>query len=178
MNIRHSVTVLCALFTLGLANAQIADPPPVQQKDLTDTIATSESLKTFALVIELAEIKGTLKQKSETDPGFTVFAPTEAAFQKLPKTVLDKLLEDKALLKEVLLYHVLAGKSASTDFQPDKKLKTIQAEEITIRVEDGVTWVNAGKVVAPDIRTTNGLIHQIDTVLIPKSVAEKLGIGI
>lgn len=174
---RPTIATLCAFMAMGIANAQVQDPPPVQEKDIFDTIAITESLKTFSQVIELADVKTVLKSKGTLDAGYTVFAPTEAAFQRLPKPILEKLMEDKSLLKEVIQFHVLSGKSASVDLLPDKKLKTLQNEELTIKVEDGTTWVNAAKVLSTDTRATNGIIHQIDTVLIPPTVAKKLGIG-
>ncbi len=179
MTIKTIVVALCAFMALGPATAQVQDPPPppVQEKDIFDTAATSESLKTFSQVVELAGLKETLKSKGEKEQGYTVFAPTEAAFQRLPKPVLDKLLEDKALLKQVLQYHMLVGKSAGTDLENGKKLKTLQTEELTVKVEDGTTWINGAKLVGTDTKATNGLVHQIDIVLIPPSLVEKLAPG-
>lgn len=174
---RQTIATLCGFMAMGIATAQVQDPPPVQEKDIFDTVAITAPLKTFAQVIELADVKTTLKSKGTLDAGYTVFAPTEAAFQRLPKPILEKLMEDKALLKEVLQFHIVSGKSAAVDLQPHKKLKTLQNEELTVKVEAGTTWVNAAKVIATDSRASNGLIHQIDSVLIPPAVAKKLGIG-
>lgn len=179
MTIRPIIAAFCALMALGPATAQVQDPPPppVQEKDIFDTAVATESLKTFSQVVEMAGLKDTLKSKGEKEQGYTVFAPTEAAFSKLPKPVLEKLLEDKALLKQVLQYHVLAGRSVATDLENGKKLKTMQNDELTVKVEDGTTWINGAKVVAADTLAINGIVHQIDIVLIPPSLAARLGVG-
>jgi uncharacterized surface protein with fasciclin (FAS1) repeats len=182
MTTKPIVAALFAFLAIGVATSTQAQetappPPPIQEKDIFDTAAGSEKIKTFSQVAELAGLKEILKGKGEKEQGFTVFAPTEEAFQKLPKPVLDKLLADKKLLKEVLQYHVLSGKTAAADLDPTKGLKSLQGESLTVKVEDGVTWINGAKVVATDAKASNGLIHQIDIVLIPPAVAQKLGIG-
>jgi len=182
MTTKPIVAAFCALLALGIASSIQAQetappPPPVQDKDIFDSAVANEKTKTFSQVVELAGLKEILKGKGDKEQGYTVFVPTEEAFAKLPKPVLDKLLADKKLLKEVLQYHVLAGKTAAADLQPGKEIKSLQGEALTVKVEDGVTWINGAKITTSDTKASNGLIHQIDIVLIPPAVAQKLGIG-
>jgi uncharacterized surface protein with fasciclin (FAS1) repeats len=97
---------------------------------------------------------------------FTVFAPTDAAFAKVPKATLDGLLADKAALTKVLTYHVVAGKVMAADVKAGH-VKTVQGTDLAMVTEGGVT-VNGAKVVAADVAASNGVIHAIDTVLMPK----------
>jgi uncharacterized surface protein with fasciclin (FAS1) repeats len=98
---------------------------------------------------------------------FTVFAPTDDAFAKIPKDQLEALLANKTQLTAVLTYHVVAGKVMSTDPTNDMAVKTMQGENVTITLDDGGAMVNGAKVVQADIVCTNGVIHAIDTVLMP-----------
>lgn len=173
---RHLVlTSLLAALALG-AIAQDPPPPP-EKKDIFDTLQANERAKTAYQYIEVGELKATLKGKGKNDLGYTVFVPTEEAFAKLPKPVTDKLIADKKLLQQVLLYHVVEGKLKSADLPVGKTLKTNQGETIALKLEEGNTLVNGAKIVAPDTEASNGQIHFIDVVLIPPSVATKLGIG-
>ena len=134
----------------------------VQAKDIVDTAVGAGTFKTLATALQAAGLVETLK-----GPGpFTVFAPTDAAFAKVPKAQLDALLADKAKLAQVLTYHVVAGKVMAADVKAGK-VKTVQGSELTIGTTGGVTVDNA-KVVAADIVADNGVIHVIDTVVMPK----------
>ena len=134
----------------------------VQAKDIVDTAVAAGSFKTLATALQAAGLVDTLK-----GPGpFTVFAPTDAAFAKVPKATLDALLADKAKLTAVLTYHVVAGKVMAADVKAGK-VKTVQGQELTIGTMGGVT-VNGAKVTQTDIVADNGVIHVIDTVLLPK----------
>jgi uncharacterized surface protein with fasciclin (FAS1) repeats len=97
---------------------------------------------------------------------FTVFAPTDEAFAKIPKADLEALLKDKAKLKAVLTYHVVAGKVMAADVKAGK-VKTVQGSELTVSTSSGVMVDNA-KVIKTDIVADNGVIHVIDTVIMPK----------
>jgi len=97
---------------------------------------------------------------------FTVFAPTDTAFAKIPKADLDAMLKNKAKLKSVLTYHVVSGKVLSTDLK-DGSVKTVQGSDVMVSTMGGVK-VNDAKVVTADIAASNGVIHAIDTVLMPK----------
>ena len=133
-----------------------------QAADVVDTAVGAGNFKTLVTAIKAAGLVDTLK-----GPGpFTVFAPTDEAFAKIPKADLDKLLADKAKLKSVLTYHVVSGKVMSTDIKPGK-VKTVQGSDVTLSTTGGV-MVNNAKVVAADVPASNGVIHAIDTVLMPK----------
>lgn len=133
-----------------------------QAKDIVDTAVSAGSFKTLATALGAAGLVDTLKGKGP----FTVFAPTDEAFAKIPKADLDALLKDKAKLTAVLTYHVVSGKVMAADVKAGK-VKTVQGSELTVTTAGGVMVDNA-KVVKTDIVADNGVIHVIDTVVIPK----------
>ena len=146
--------IALAAFTLAAAGAQA--------KDIVDTAVAAGNFKTLATALQAAGLVDTLK-----GPGpFTVFAPTDAAFAKIPKADLDALLKDKAKLTAVLTYHVVPGKVMAKDVKPGK-VKTVQGGELTVSTRGGVMVDNA-KVTATDIAADNGVIHVIDSVVMPK----------
>jgi uncharacterized surface protein with fasciclin (FAS1) repeats len=131
-------------------------------KDIVDTAVAAGQFKTLATALQAAGLVETLKGKGP----FTVFAPTDEAFAKIPKADLDALLKDKAKLTAVLTYHVVPGKVMAKDVKAGK-VKTVQGSELTVATMGGVTVDNA-KVIKTDIGATNGVIHVIDTVVLPK----------
>ena len=133
-------------------------------KDIVDTAVAAGSFKTLAKALGEAGLVATLK-----GPGpFTVFAPTDEAFAKLPAGALDKLLADKEKLKAVLLYHVVAGKVTAKDLVKLTSVKTLQGGSLTIAVKGDKVMVDGATVVKADVMASNGVIHVIDTVLMPK----------
>jgi uncharacterized surface protein with fasciclin (FAS1) repeats len=131
-------------------------------QDIVDTAVKAGSFKTLVAAVQAAGLVDTLK-----GPGpFTVFAPSDEAFAKIPKATLDALLKDKAALTKVLTYHVVPGKVMAKDVKAGK-VKTVQGQEITLKTEGGV-MVDGAKVVATDVAASNGVIHVIDTVIMPK----------
>ncbi len=133
-----------------------------QAADIVDTAVAAGNFKTLVTALKEAGLVETLK-----GPGpFTVFAPTDEAFAKIPKADLDTLLANKKKLKSVLTYHVVSGKVMSADIKPGK-VKTVQGEQVTFSTKGGV-MVDKAKVVAADVAADNGVIHAIDTVLMPK----------
>ncbi|MBK6788209.1 MAG: fasciclin domain-containing protein [Betaproteobacteria bacterium] len=133
-----------------------------QAKDIVDTAVAAGNFKTLATALQAAGLVDTLK-----GPGpFTVFAPTDAAFAKIPKADLDALLKDKAKLTAVLTYHVVPGKVMAADVKAGP-VKTVQGGSLTVATMGGVT-VNQAKVTATDIVADNGVIHVIDSVVMPK----------
>ena len=132
-----------------------------QAKDIVDTAVGAGNFKTLATALGAAGLIDTLKGKGP----FTVFAPTDEAFAKIPKADLDALLKDKAKLTSVLTYHVVAGKVLAKDIKPGK-VKTVQGSELTLATTGGVT-VDGAKVTAANVMADNGVIHVIDTVLLP-----------
>ena len=141
-----------------LATAALA----AQAADIVDTAVAAGSFKTLAAALQAADLVGTLKGKGP----FTVFAPTDEAFAKVPKADLDALLKDKAKLTAVLTYHVVPGKVMAKDIKAGS-VKTVQGGNVTLATRGGV-MVNNAKVVSADVAADNGVIHVIDTVLMPK----------
>jgi uncharacterized surface protein with fasciclin (FAS1) repeats len=146
------IAAAIALSTLGSVHA----------KDIVDTAVAAGSFKTLATALQAAGLVDTLKGKGP----FTVFAPTDEAFAKVPKADLDALLKDKAKLTAVLTYHVVPGKVMAADVKAGK-VKTVQGSEITVTTAGGVK-VDAANVVKTDIAADNGVIHVIDSVIMPK----------
>lgn len=134
----------------------------VQAADIVDTAVAAGSFKTLATALGAAGLVETLKGKGP----FTVFAPTDEAFAKIPKADLDALLKDKAKLTAVLTYHVVPGKVMAKDVKAGQ-VKTVQGSSITVSTTSGV-MVDKAKVVKTDIVADNGVIHVIDSVIMPK----------
>jgi uncharacterized surface protein with fasciclin (FAS1) repeats len=135
----------------------------VQAANIVNATIDAGNFKTLVTALKAADLVDTLK-----GPGpFTVFAPTDEAFAKLPKAKLDALLKDKAQLTKVLTYHVVAGKVMATDVKPGK-VKTLQGENIMVSDKNGMLKIDNAKIVKADIQADNGVIHVIDTVLMPK----------
>jgi uncharacterized surface protein with fasciclin (FAS1) repeats len=130
--------------------------------DIVDTAVKAGNFKTLVAAVQAAGLVDTLKGKGP----FTVFAPTDEAFAKIPKETLDGLLKDKAALTKILTYHVVSGKVMAKDVKAGA-VKTVQGQNITLATTGGVT-VNGAKVVAADVAASNGVIHAIDTVIMPK----------
>ena len=147
---------------LLIASALTVVAVGVHAKDIVDTAVAAGNFKTLAAALKAADLVPTLKGKGP----FTVFAPTDEAFAKIPKADLDALLKDKAKLKAVLTYHVVSGKVMSTDLKAGD-VKTVQGSNVMITTAGGA-MVNGAKVVAADVAADNGVIHAIDTVLMPK----------
>ena len=147
--------LIASILTFGISLS-------VQAKDIVDTAVAAGSFKTLATALGAAGLVDTLKGKGP----FTVFAPNDAAFAKIPKADLDALLKDKAKLTAVLTYHVVPGKVMAADVKAGK-VKTVQGSELTITTSKGVMVDNA-KVIKTDIVADNSVIHVIDTVLMPK----------
>ncbi|HRK38974.1 MAG TPA: fasciclin domain-containing protein [Burkholderiaceae bacterium] len=133
----------------------------VQAKDIVDTAVAAGSFKTLATALQAAGLVDTLKGKGP----FTVFAPTDEAFAKIPKDQLDALLKDKAKLSAVLTYHVVPGKVMAADVKAGE-VKTVQGTTVTVTTQGGVKVDNAN-VTKTDIVADNGVIHVIDTVILP-----------
>ena len=147
-------TLIASLLAIGVAFS-------AQAKDIVDTAVAAGSFKTLAAALGAAGLVDTLKGKGP----FTVFAPTDEAFAKIPKADLDALLKDKAKLTAVLTYHVVASKVLSTDLEAGK-VTMLNGDEVTVDLSSGVK-INESKVIIADVVTTNGVIHVIDKVLVP-----------
>ena len=135
-------------------------------KDIIDNAMNSKDHTTLVAAVKAASLVGTLKG---TGP-FTVFAPTNAAFDKLPEGTVDELLkpENKAKLTAILTYHVVAGKVMAADVVKLTDAKTVQGGSIKVKAAGGKVMVDNATVVKADIGASNGVIHVVDTVLMPK----------
>lgn len=132
-------------------------------KDIVDVAIAAGSFNTLVQAVQAADLVATLKGEGP----FTVFAPTDEAFAKIPEDQLAALLADKQKLVAVLTYHVLPGRVMAADVMGLSSAKTVQGQDISIDTGDGVS-VNGARVVATDIDASNGVIHVIDTVMIPE----------
>jgi uncharacterized surface protein with fasciclin (FAS1) repeats len=133
--------------------------------DIVDVAIENGNFTTLVTAVKAAGLVDTLKGAGP----FTVFAPTDAAFAKVPTEMLNALLADKAALANVLTYHVVAGKVMASDVVTLSQATTIQGQNIMIEVRDGKVFVNNAQVVITDVNASNGVIHVIDTVILPKS---------
>ena len=135
-------------------------------KDLVDTAVGAGNFTTLATALKAADLVSTLKGKGP----YTVFAPTDAAFAKIPKADLDALLKDTVKLKAVLLHHVVAGNVPASDvlkMKDGSKVKTVGGKDITLGLHGSKVSVDNSNVSATDVGATNGVIHVIDTVMMP-----------
>ncbi len=149
-----------ASIVLGTAIA-VSSTLAMASKDIVDTAAGAGNFKTLVTAVQAAGLVDTLKGKGP----FTVFAPTDEAFAKIPKADLDALLKDKAKLAAVLTYHVVPASVMAKDVKAGE-VKTVNGKSIKVTTDKGV-MVNNAKVIKTDVAASNGVIHAIDTVLMP-----------
>ncbi len=157
---RQSAIAVVVAAAIGVvAQAQSAS------KDIIDTAVAAGSFNTLAKALQAADLVGTLKEKGP----FTVFAPTDEAFAKLPQATLDDLLkpENKAKLRRILTYHVVPGRVTAADLMKLKATKAVSGDIIDITVADGSVRVDQARVMKADINASNGVIHVIDSVILP-----------
>jgi uncharacterized surface protein with fasciclin (FAS1) repeats len=152
-----------AVLTLGIVAAQAGKPA---QKDIVDTAVAAGSFNTLAAALQAADLIATLKGKGP----FTVFAPTDAAFAKLPAGTVEDLLkpENKAKLVEILTYHVVPGSVSSAQVVKMTSAKTVEGQSVKISTKNGGVMIDNATVVQADILASNGVIHVIDTVILPQ----------
>jgi len=154
---------LFRFLALGAAGLALALPAQAQPKDIVDTAVAAGSFKTLAKLLGDADLIGVMKS-----PGpFTVFAPTDEAFAKVPKETLDALAKDKAKLAKVLKYHVLTSTWTSADLKLVKQAGTAEGQSVSITVSGGAISINNAKIVKADVGASNGVIQVIDAVLMP-----------
>lgn len=144
----------------------------IMPKDIVDRAAGVEDFSTLFAAVKAAGLVETLKDNGP----FTVFAPTNEAFSALPEGTVENLLkpENKEKLTSILTYHIVAGKILAEDVLKLKKAETVQGQDVTVKVNDGNVMINGAKVVKTDVLVNNGVIHVIDSVLLPKE-ADKIG---
>jgi uncharacterized surface protein with fasciclin (FAS1) repeats len=174
MRNKRTISTLAAATALAFAavapaaSAGVASPgngaPASAKKDIVETAVAAGSFDTLASLLTEAGLVETLKGKGS----YTVFAPTDKAFSKVPKATLDALAKDKAKLRSVLLYHVAKGKLTASKVVKRKSIKTLNGQRARVKVRGGKVFVGGSRVVTPDVRASNGVIHVINTVLIPR----------
>jgi uncharacterized surface protein with fasciclin (FAS1) repeats len=147
----------------GLAGEQTSTNHTAPTKDIVGTVNAAGNCSTFAAAIKAARLADTLSGKGP----FTVFAPTEEAFKKLPAGALDALLKDSAKLKAVLNYHIISGHVMAKDMKSGEVM-TLQGSALTALVSGSQVQVNGAHVKRADMVATNGVIHEIDAVIMPK----------
>ena len=157
------ISLLVVVSALVASTAATAPAQPSQSRDIVKTAVAAGQFKTLARLLTRAGLVGALEK-----PGpYTVFAPTDAAFAKVPKKTLDSLLADKAKLKAVLLYHVVPGRITAADVTKLTSAKTLNGKSVRIRVSGMNVFVDTAKVTKPDVNATNGVSHVVNRVLIP-----------
>ena len=180
MKTRYIILMVVALMVVplviaacGTATEEAASPSPspsptMAAKDIVDTAVAAGDFGTLVTAVKAASLVETLKAAGP----YTVFAPTDAAFDALPKGTLAALLADpNVALKDVLTYHVVAGKVMSSDLTDGQVITTVNGAPLTVTINsDGTVMVGDATVTTADIETANGVIHVIDTVLIPPSM--------
>lgn len=158
--LKSTLAVFVLAFAVLIPSVSRADAP----KDIVDTAVAAGSFKTLTKALTEAGLVDTLK-----GPGpFTVFAPTDEAFAKLPKGTVEALLKDKQKLVAVLTYHVVPGKVLAADAAKLTSAKTVNGQSLSIKATKGSVKVDGATVVKADIVASNGVIHVIDSVLLPK----------
>lgn len=153
--------ILAVLLGATVINAAAED------KDIIDTAVTAGSFTTLATALQAADLIDALKGRGP----FTVFAPTDDAFKKLPSGTLESLLkpENKEKLRAILTYHVVSGRVTAAQVMKLSSARTLNGQDVTINAHGGTVMVNNAKVVTADVAASNGVIHVIDTVLLPNN---------
>jgi uncharacterized surface protein with fasciclin (FAS1) repeats len=175
-NIAYIVSIFMVLALVLVACAPAATPEPTpeptaepteepmpEEQTIVDIAVADGRFTTLVAAFQAAELVETLSG----DGPFTVFAPTDDAFAKLPEGTVEGLLEDIPALTDILLYHVVSGEVLAEDVVMLEEAETLSGESVSIRVEDGNVYINDSMVVITDIMADNGVIHVIDTVLLP-----------
>jgi len=164
MNTFRLTAITLVIFAVSLISVNAQDyTKKVTTKDIVTTAVDAGVFKTLVTALTEAGLIETLQGKGP----FTVFAPTDDAFAKLPKGTVEGLLKDKEALKKILLYHVVSGNVMSTDVVKLTEAATVEGSKIKIKVKDGKVMINDAKVTTADVKASNGVIHIIDTVILP-----------
>jgi uncharacterized surface protein with fasciclin (FAS1) repeats len=165
--VRTILTILGATLAAVAVIGAPVSAAPAPQKDIAQLAASSPQFSTLVSLLKKAGLVGALKQGN-----YTVFAPTNTAFAKLPKATLDTVAKDRALLKTVLTYHVVRGKvpAAKVVTLNGKSVKTLAGQKVKVSVRGGKVFLNGtSRVTKTDVVASNGIIHVIDRVLVPAS---------
>jgi len=169
MRTKRTISALAAvtavtLAAAGPASASARSAPASAQKDIVETAVAAGNFDTLTALLKKAGLVDVLKSQAR----YTVFAPTDEAFAKVPKATLDALAKDKAKLRSVLLFHVAKGKLTAAKVVKRDSIKTLNGQRVHVRVRDGKVFVGGARVTTPDVAASNGVIHFINKVLIPR----------
>ncbi len=166
------MTVRSLVTGIALATVAIVQIPSVvvaQQQNIVEVASGNDNFETLVQAVTAADLAGTL---SGGGP-FTVFAPVDAAFEKLPSGALNNLVADRAALRSVLTYHVVSGRLTAADLQGRDYVTTLNGERLRVRTVNGRVMVGNATVAMADVAASNGVIHAIDTVLMPPQPMRK-----
>jgi uncharacterized surface protein with fasciclin (FAS1) repeats len=163
---RSAASVVAAVAVGALASAPSGASPAAPATAKSNIVETAVAAGNFDTLVSLVKDAGLAETLSAKGP-YTVFAPTDAAFKKVPKKTLKALGNDKAMLKSVLLYHVAEGRLPAKRVIKRSSIKTLNGQRVRVRVARGNVFVNKSKVVTADVRASNGVIHAVNRVLIP-----------
>ena len=159
-------TFLISVSALSLSSFAMSQNDHGMKRDIVDVAIKTGMFNTLVAAVQAADLVDVLK----SDGPFTVFAPNDEAFAKLPAGTVESLLkpENKDQLIAVLTYHVVAGKVRSSEVVTVDSAKTVQGQSVTVKVVDGTVMIDNAKVVLADVEASNGVIHVIDSVILPK----------
>lgn len=169
--------ILCILLTVGALSGCVEEQiePEPEVKNIVETAIESDDFNTLVDAVVAAGLDGTLSDETKQ---FTVFAPTDAAFAALdPVFLADLVNNDTATLTKILTYHVVPGTVMSTDLSNGMRVKTVQGKHITITIQNGKVYIDDAMVTTADIECSNGVIHVIDAVIVPKDNIVETAIG-
>ncbi len=168
MMLKHKLVALAAVGALSLSAiapvASMASAKPAAKPNIVQTAVAAGQFKTLVKLVKQAGLAGALQGKGP----YTVFAPTDAAFAKVPKATLAALAKDKAKLRAVLLYHVASGKLTAGKVVKLHSIKTLNGQSLKVRVNHGTVTIGGAQVIKANIGASNGVIHVINQVLIPR----------
>ena len=173
----YAVAAVAALFTLPAnASAQMKTTKSKENTPMKNIVQVATEAGNFTTLAKALQAAGLIETLQGAGP-FTVFAPTDAAFAKLPAGTLESLLGDKEQLTSILTYHVVAGKVMAADILASKGARpaTVNGQTVDVVVRDGKVFANGAQVITADIAASNGVIHVIDSVLLPKPTAVGAG---
>jgi uncharacterized surface protein with fasciclin (FAS1) repeats len=157
------LSILTLVAVVGCVAVAAAPARSTRNRDIVQTAVAARQFKTLAKLLKRAGLVNALRQRGP----FTVFAPTDAAFKKVPRRTLNVLLHNKTKLKAALLYHVVSGKVTAADVVKLSSAKTLNGKAVRIRVSGANVFVNSAKVTKPDVMASNGVIHVLNRVLLP-----------
>lgn len=162
--IKRYIAVIAALAVVATAVVLPSSSVASRTGNIVQTAAAAGQFKTLIKLAEKAGLAQTLKRKGP----FTVFAPTDAAFAKVPRATLTALEHHRNKLRAVLLYHVISGNVTATKLAKLRSIKTLNGEPLRVRVDDGIIRVNGVRIIKANVFASNGVIHVINRVLIPR----------